>query len=497
MNHRSGVVFRSLVFASLFLAAKTLSACECPDTDDTVLGKFEDARFVVIAKVTAVETSHTKMVVEKVYKGNLRVGEEMIFGQGESGSCSKDFNERHIGAKFLFYLTRKEKTPSVWYADRCGRAKPLPGFDNTGQVGDAADDLSYLEKMDKVTGKTRISGTLVSYLWSPSDGRANFKRVTAVKVRLIGEKKTYETETNQDGVYEIYDLPPGRYKVEPRTPKGWSIDALSAWGAGSSSGREDSEHFQVTLKKGRHAYFDFFFKSDSRLRGRVLNPFGNAMENVCVNLIPTEGEVSKYFKAIDCTEEDGSFEIDEIPFGSYFIVVNNDDRISSYQPFRRFYYPGVYERAQARVINIVEGDDLAAIDIGIPEMKEVVTLEGTFLSMDGRPVTRASIYFKAEKTNEQTDGDAFTRTDEDGRFSLRVLKGLKGRLAGEVLLDENEFRECPQVVELLKTKGEIGWNDQKTDAVEIQTQGNVDNMELRLRFASCKGGKIVSRIKVD
>ncbi|HKY28621.1 MAG TPA: hypothetical protein VJM12_11845 [Pyrinomonadaceae bacterium] len=40
--------------------------------------------------------------------------------------------------------------------------------------------------------------------------------------------------------------------------------------------------------------------------------------------------------AVDCTEDGGVFEIDEIPFGSYFIVVNTDDKISAYQPFRRF-----------------------------------------------------------------------------------------------------------------------------------------------------------------
>jgi hypothetical protein len=84
--------------------------------------------------------------------------------------------------------------------------------------------------------------------------------MTAVKVRLIGEKETYETATNVDGVYEIYDLPPGRYTVEPETPKGWAIENPSAFGGGGSSGRE-SEHFQLTLKKGRHAYFDLFFTS--------------------------------------------------------------------------------------------------------------------------------------------------------------------------------------------------------------------------------------------
>ena len=334
-----------LVFAILFLAAKAVAACVCPDRDNTVLGKFEDSRFVIVAKVIGVENTTAKLVVEKIYKGNLSVDEEMIFGQGKSANCFERFDDDEIGARFLLYL--KPKTAGVWYADRCERAKALPGS-NTNHIADAADDLAYLDKLDQVTGKTRISGTLISYQWSPTHGGADFKRMTAVKVRLIGEKETYETATNVDGVYEIYDLPPGRYTVEPETPKGWAIENPSAFGGGGSSGRE-GEPFQLTLKKGRHAYFDFVFMSDRRVRGRVLSPSGNPMKNVCVNLIPPQGEVSKYFKAIDCTDADGSFEIDEVPFGSYVIVVNIDDTITSDQPFRRFYYPNVYEREKAKV----------------------------------------------------------------------------------------------------------------------------------------------------
>ena len=501
MDHINRVVLQFLVFTALSLAAKTVVACVCTDKDDTVLGRFEDARFVIIARVLAIEkisdpdTTRTRMVIEKVYKGNLRVGQEMMFGQGESGSCIEDFDERDMGARFLFYLKPKEMTPSVWYADGCEKSKPLPGS-NTHLVNDSADDLSYLEKIDKVTGKTRISGTLISYQWSPTRGGADFKKVVAIKVRLIGREKIYETETNENGVYEIYDLPAGRYTVEPNTPKGWAIEKDSPFGREGSSSRKDSEHFQVVLEKGRHAYFDFFFMVDSKIRGRVLNRFGSPMSHVCVNLIPTEGKVSEYFKRIDCTEGEGVFEIDEIPFGSYFIVVNNDDKITAYQPFRRFYYPNVYEREKAQVVTFVEGDDAKAIDIYVPEMREVVDIEGLFLTADRKPVTRARIFFKAEKTDELTDGDAFAVTDANGKFSLKVLKGLKGKLSGQVWLEENQFTECPQVVALLKTNGETGWDEQKTE-IEIQSHGNVNNMELKLPFPSCKGRKIVSRVKID
>jgi hypothetical protein len=501
MKHRSGVVFRFFVFAIFLLAARTVTACVCSNADYTVLGKFEDARFVVIAKALAVEKSsdgetiRTKMVIEKVYKGNLRVGHEMIFGQGEGGNCFKQFDEDDVGVKFLFYLKPKEKTPRVWYADGCEKSRPLPGF-NTNHINNAADDLSYLEKMDKVTGKTRISGTLISHQWSFADGGADFKRVAATKVRLIGEQQTYQAETDKDGVYEIYDLPPGRYKVEPETPKGWAIENPSVFGGGGSSGRE-GEHFQLTLKKGRHAYFDFFFIADTRIQGRVFDPSGNPMNWVCVNLVPTEGKVSEHFKRDACTGQDGSFKIDEIPFGRYFLVVNSDDKISNYEPFRRFYYPNVYEPEKAEVVTITEGDHGKTIDIHIPEVKDVVDIEGFFLSADRKPVTRASVIFDAEKTDEQTTGYAFDTTDENGKFSLRVLKGLQGKIFGVVRLDESEFRECPKVVASLKTNRRINWQHQKTDAVEIQIQGNVDKLELKLPFASCKGGRIVSEMRID
>jgi len=96
-----------------------------------------------------------------------------------------------------------------------------------------------------------------------------------------------------------------------------------------------------------------------------------------------------------------------------------------------------------------------------------------------------------------TEGRTFTRTDENGKFSLRVLKGLKGKISGIVTLDENEFKDCPQVIALLKAQRTNNWLDQKAEAIEIQIQGNVNNIELKLPFASCKGGKITSLIKVD
>jgi hypothetical protein len=77
------------------------------------------------------------------------------------------------------------------------------------------------------------------------------------------------------------------------------------------------------------------------------------------------------------------------------------------------------------------------------------------------------------------------------------LKGLKGKLFGEVALDERDFKDCPKTVALLGGKGKINGRDKKTEAVEIQTQTDVDHVELKLSFPGCKDGRIVSQIKID
>src|SRR5688572_30962055 len=47
----------------------------------------------------------TTMEVVKVFKGNLRVGEKMVFGQGNSIRCTWVFHEDALGSEYLFYLT--------------------------------------------------------------------------------------------------------------------------------------------------------------------------------------------------------------------------------------------------------------------------------------------------------------------------------------------------------------------------------------------------------
>src|SRR5262245_52720423 len=85
------------VAAFLILPVQMVMACSCAGRP-TVLDSFEGSEVVIIARVLSVEkfepkdesenwryvdnVRSTTVTVEKVYKGNVRVGDELVFRQG-------------------------------------------------------------------------------------------------------------------------------------------------------------------------------------------------------------------------------------------------------------------------------------------------------------------------------------------------------------------------------------------------------------------------------
>ncbi|HEU4510301.1 MAG TPA: carboxypeptidase-like regulatory domain-containing protein, partial [Pyrinomonadaceae bacterium] len=350
-------------FAFILSATQTAKACSCGPRPP-LLDSFEEAQEVVIVRVLSVrkvektdEQSNVDgvrsatMVVDKVFKGQLKVRDEIVFGQGNGADCIWTFNEESVGREYLFYLTRPEtltksdrtylpsKEPGLWFAFGCGRSTGLAG---------ATEDLLYLENMSKRRGQTRISGTIGGGFQHPDID------VAGKKIKIIGEKKTYETKTDKNGVFEIYNLPPGKYAIEPELSAGWKIDPY--WLRYSSSivssefeqpKKKSVKQVEILLEPKKHASVEIVFDVDNTVRGRVIGPKGRPMDRVCVYLWPPGAEP---WGSFDCTDEQGRFEITSVPKGEYVLVANRDGKLSSQEPFRRTFYPNVAERGRAAVI---------------------------------------------------------------------------------------------------------------------------------------------------
>lgn len=486
-----------LIFSTAFLLSmsRTASACSCGPRP-TVLEGFEESDEVVIVRVLSVEkvadaekddyvdgVRSATMIVERVFKGNLKIRDEIVFGQGGGADCIWTFDEESIGHQFLFYLARPEKLaeydylpskdPGLWFAFACGRSSGLAG---------STDDLLYLENLKKVRGKTRISGTIGG--WQNPD-----LDVEGMKIKIIGPKKTYETKTNKDGVFEIYDLPPGKYFVEPEMPAGWKIDPY--WLRYSPSvvrdGYEEPEmkspkQAAIRLEPGKHAGVDIVFKVDNFVRGRVLGPRAKPLHGVCVYLWSPGNEG---WGAFDCTDEEGRFEISSVQPGQYVLVANRSDKPSTREPFPRTFYPGVPERERAAVIHISTGETIDNLDLVIPKLEETITIKGVLLHSDGNPVAEEWVKFKVTETNDKVDGDVDEKTDSKGHFTMRILKGLTGELWAEDWLYKGAFKNCPKVDELIAKSGSESVTV-KSNIVKLTSDQDLYEVELTLPFPRCE-----------
>jgi hypothetical protein len=465
-----------------------------------VLAAFEESDEVVILRAISVEKGEDSedqqyvdgvksitMIVEKVFKGKLKVRDEIVFGQGGGADCIWTFDEKSVGHQFLFYLDRPEKLstepylpskePGLWFAFGCGRSRGLGG---------ATEDLLYLENISKLRGKTRISGTIGGGFAFPDID------VEGKKIKIIGPKKTYETKTNEEGVFEIYDLPPGKYFVEPEMPAGWKIDPY--WLTRSEnvvtdeSGRPEMKspkRVALMLEPKKHASVDIVFTVENSVRGRVLDPKGRAMFGVCVYMLRSGQEGSGPF---NCTDEEGRFEITHIPEGQYVLVANQDGKPSSREPFPKIFYPNVTERERAAVINIGPGENIANLDIVIPKLVETVTITGTLQYSDGKPVAEKWVKFKQTSPNDKVKGDVSTETDSAGRFTLTVLKGLTGELFAEDWLAKGPYKNCPKVVELIEKSGQTSVTV-LSNVIKLTTEQDVYEVGLTLPFPQCEKKK--------
>lgn len=168
-------IFFRIVFVAIALSLQTSInfACTCAPKR-SVLEEYDWAQVVVVARVASVEIAakadkdrpdygvrSSRLVVEKVYKGDVLVGEELVFAQGDGMNCLMRFSEENIGDRILLYEGRPP-AGRLWAVSFCGRS--------TG-VERATEDLLYLDKMDQVRQDARVRQIYGSFLRTGTEGR--------------------------------------------------------------------------------------------------------------------------------------------------------------------------------------------------------------------------------------------------------------------------------------------------------------------------------------
>jgi hypothetical protein len=245
---------------------------------------------------------------------------------------------------------------------------------------------------------------------------------------------------------------------------------------------KSTKQVAVILEPKKHVSVEIVVTGENSLRGSVLDPKGKGMHGVCVYLVSTSRELGGPY---DCTDEQGQFEINQIPEGQYVLVANQDGKPSSHEPFGKVFYPSVTERERATVISVSPGQKLTNFDIVIPKLEETITISGVLQYSDGKPVAEHQVAFKNTKPVENVAGNVHGKTDEAGRFTLTVLKGLEGELSAKDLLMQGMYKNCPKVDELI-AQSKQDFVTVQSNVIKLTAEQDMFNVELTLPFPQCQ-----------
>jgi hypothetical protein len=491
---------RSILFLLAFalfalILADDAFACSCV-AKPTIPMEMEYSKVVVTGRIDSVhklrepQREHDReaylsatLVVDKVYSGNVKVGDKLLLAQGGGADCSLTWDDKSVGTKWLFYLgkpsfdgyryleepvSENEQVP-MYRTNVCGRSTP---------VDFAASDLAYLNNLAKLKDKTRISGEL--YYDDPGE-----HSVEGIEVRITGKNVRFKTKYKKGGFFEIYDVPPGEYLLELLPPQGWK--AGNHW----RHHRDIEEYSPDTLAKlkknqrlirvlaGSHTDIDLALAPDTLISGRVLSPTGKAMSKVCVSAVLSQGGRDEE-RATLCTDEKGEFRFEVLTPGNYLLTANSGGKMDDEQPFGKLYYPGVDSRENAGVIAVEAGRYNLGVDLQIPQIARLIEITGRVLFADDGPANGLWVNF--DPSDKGKFDRISTRTDAEGRFSLKVPLGAAGEVQGSRYFSEYKYPHCSEIMATVKARGS---SEIFTTPLEVTGTEPISNAILRLPFDFC------------
>jgi hypothetical protein len=268
--------------------------------------------------------------------------------------------------------------------------------------------------------------------------------VANMVIRAVSADKTFTTTTTPDGRYEFSDLPNGTYEVTPALEPGQTYDKEFY-----------SARYIKAVGDGSCERVDFPLRSITRLKGRILIPKGQQFafipefSEVLVQTVaavpvgvqkPTER--TGFASPVD---PDGSFDIWPIAPGDYYVGININTSPTPVSPFVPTYYPGVTDKAKARIVHIDAGET-KYIEMPEPGPVQNRTVYIEAVGMDGKPLPKVRV----QRENLQSPGDPTNFTldvtlDADGSGTISVYSGIAYHLHASSLGGWRSF-QCAEAV---------------------------------------------------
>ena len=385
----------------------TVLGCSCMTQPPNYA--FNDARVVFIGRMLGgthkmslkdqagrsyvIESGEVRFAIEEIFKGSQTEQITIHIESNEDNTCGPYGLRR--GERYVVYAYAGDQNPTL-YTGACTRTEPV-----TSESAKA--DLEFLHNLPPAGIGGEINGEIYADLKDP----AKAAPLPDVRVKIIGPGDQVITAfTDKNGQFNVKQLKPGKYKVEPEFPANYN---------------SERKYEEVNIDDRGKARVGFEAYIDGRVSGRVLDKDGNPFNAIALDMTDKGTKLSGF-----STGENGNFEFEGAPPGEYVLFLDLQHR--DYNKKRPYYYPGTFDREKATVIRLGLGERIDALEFRLPDEYRVKTVDGQVLWADGTPAANVDVMLLCPR-NIKPDGFVVEygpmsrTTDEQGHFRLEGFAG--------------------------------------------------------------------------
>jgi len=233
-----------------------------------------------------------------------------------------------------------------------------------------------------------------------------------------GAKSTW---TNDDGSYELNELPAGQYRV---------LAVKAAYPSRRYGQREDSDPgVPVDVADGQpRTHIDIVLPRNSNVTGRVVDEYGDPVENVAVALSQIKYQrgrrrlVTMSAMSGRTTDDLGRYRVYAVPPGDY-IVTASVGQVLAFQPsmgasgYALTYFPSTSNPREAQLISVPRAQDVTGVNFVLVPTP-TATITGRKLGSDGQPFGGSLTIAPSQRSGALATEPAGARIYDDGRFEF-------------------------------------------------------------------------------
>jgi hypothetical protein len=237
--------------------------------------------------------------------------------------------------------------------------------------------------------------------------------------------------TDEEGIYEIHDLPPGDYTLQLLVPEHQVVGFF-----------DEKPPVPLHLNKGDLVQHNFDLFWNGRIEGRVKDSTGQGLHAWVELLKADRSQLPGSVRNFLLTAPDGSYLINKIPPGRYVLLLNSSGPRDEW-PHDMQYYPSASSIADAQKLEVTEGQRITGIDFTVPRLdRKTVHVRVTW--PDGGPAKDAAVCVAYERTEDYgvlACLNDLGRTNQDGVAVVNLYGRTHVRLFAEQMVSSTSGKE--------------------------------------------------------